>query len=163
MRRTVVHMNTASLLPSALDQLVADRIASIHADAAAVRAGRQARARRPWRRRTTRTSSGPAAEPVFHPDISYRGRPPTVGTADFARWSDLLATHVAEHGIASAERAVAAIVRTAHRRGATTPALEVLGGRDEPVAARERALGLVLGELARSARRAERAGESSAA
>lgn len=152
-------MNTASHFPAAIDQLVADRIASLHADAAAVRAGRRAHARRPWRRRHARSAGRQVVEPVF-----LGGRPPNLGSADFARWSGLLADHVAEHGIATAERAVAAVVRIAHRRGATTPALEVLGGRDEPRPARERALGLVLGELSRSARlTGSRPGQSSAA
>lgn len=156
-------MNTASLVPFAIDQLVADRIASIHADAAAIRTGRQARARRPWRRHPRSVVRGPVTEPVFHFGFTHGGRPPTVGSADFTRWSDLLGAHVAEHGIASAERAVAAIVRLARLRGANTPALDVLGGRDEPVAARERALGLVLGELARARRTEQRVSESTAA
>ncbi|WP_116995723.1 hypothetical protein [Desertimonas flava] len=151
-------MHPTSPLSPALDQLVADRIASLHADATAIRIARQARARRPWRRQL-RTGRGPVAEPVF-----LGGRPPTVGSPDFARWSGLLGAHVAEHGIATAERAVAAIVRIALRRGATTPALSVLGDREEPSVVRERALGMVLGELARVARRAESvSGESSVA
>lgn len=137
------HGHFLPVLPGALDLLATERIDALRSHAAATRLSRN----QPARRRVTPRRRRADAEPVF-----LGGRPPT-GAEAFARWSGLLAAHVAEHGIATAERAVAAVARLAARRGATTPALEVLADRREPAVARARALGIVLRDLDRAGQR----------
>jgi hypothetical protein len=57
---------------------------------------------------------------------------------------------VAESGITHFERAVTGVVHRARARGVDPVVVDVLADRQEPVAARERALGVVLTALARS-------------
>jgi hypothetical protein len=140
----------------AAQQVVTDRIASLHQTARRVSA----------RRRTTalrRTfAPTPAITSAVLPALAVsRSRPPDPGTDEFSAWAGRLAAFVAETGIGAVERPVARIVRLARRHGAPPGAVAVLADRSAPGVARERALGHVLVALADQRRRSDERDASS--
>ena len=123
----------------AAQQLVTDRIASLHDTAHRAHARRRTTSlRRRFAHASTLTSAVLPALAVG------RSRPPVPYTDEFSAWAGRLAALVAEAGIGVAERPVARIVQLARRHGAPPGAVAVLADRGAPSVARERALGRVL-------------------
>jgi hypothetical protein len=123
----------------AAQQLVTDRIASLHETARRSHARRRATL---LRRRFTQPAS--VASAVLPALAVSRARPPTPYTEQFSAWAGRLAAFVAEAGVGAVERPVGRVVQLARRHGAPPGAVAVLADRGAPSVARERALGIVL-------------------
>jgi len=78
----------------------------------------------------------------------HRHRPvPEPASDAFEAWASELGHLVADGGIETVERAVAAVCASARRRQLEPTCVDVLADRREPAVARERALGRVLTAL----------------
>ena len=135
-----------------LQQLVSDRVASLHTTAERTRNTRRVMGRRLLGRRIRTAGATPTTVSAGAlPSQRVTTRPPSPFTDDFATWAAAVGAAVAESGIGAIERSVGALVKQARRHGVSAATVDVLADRSASPAPRERALGVVLVALAGTA------------